>query len=145
MFYARLFELDPNVKLLFKSDLKERGRKLMAMIATAVAGLDRLDEIVPAVQALGARHVGYVSPTATTDTVAAALLWTLERGLGEAFTPEVKAAWTACYGLVAATMKGRAGAGRLGPHRGHKGGARGRAGPRRPTAAERFSLRARLV
>ncbi len=66
MFYARLFELDPNVKLLFKSDLKERGRKLMAMIATAVAGLDRLDEIVPAVQALGARHVGYVSPTATT-------------------------------------------------------------------------------
>ena len=66
MFYARLFELDPNVKLLFKSDLKERGRKLMAMIATAVAGLDRLDEIVPAAQALGARHVGDVSPTATT-------------------------------------------------------------------------------
>ena len=105
LFYGRLFELDPTLKPLFKGDIKEQGAKLMAMIATAVAGLDRLDTIVPAVQALGRRHVGYGVQAAHYDTVAAALLWTLEQGLGSAFTSDVKAAWTNAYGVLAGTMK----------------------------------------
>jgi hemoglobin-like flavoprotein len=105
LFYGRLFELDPALKPLFKGDIKEQGAKLMAMIATAVAGLDRLESIVPAVQALGRRHVGYGVQAAHYDTVAAALLWTLEQGLGTGFTPDVKAAWTSAYGVLAGTMK----------------------------------------
>jgi hemoglobin-like flavoprotein len=105
LFYGRLFELDPSLKPLFKGDIKEQGAKLMAMIATAVAGLDRLETIVPAVQALGRRHVGYGVQDTHYDTVAAALLWTLEQGLGAAFTPDVKAAWTSAYGVLAGTMK----------------------------------------
>ena len=59
LFYGRLFELDPDLKSLFKGDMEEQGRKLMRMISTAVAALDRLEAIVPAVQQLGVRHVGY--------------------------------------------------------------------------------------
>ena len=110
LFYNRLFELDPSLKPLFKGDIKEQGSKLMAMIGTAVAGLDRLESIVPAVQALGRRHAGYGVQAAHYDTVAAALLWTLEQGLGAAFTPDVKAAWTSAYGILAGTMKDAAAA-----------------------------------
>src|SRR5215813_9196247 len=76
LFYNRLFELDPALKPLFNGDMVEQGRKLMAMIGTAVGGLDRLDAIVPAVQALGARHAGYGVTDVHYDTVARALLWT---------------------------------------------------------------------
>lgn len=105
LFYGRLFELDPSLKPLFKGDMKEQGLKLMTMIGTAVGGLDRLDSIVPAVQALGRRHVGYGVEDKHYDTVASALLWTLEQGLGAAFSPEVKSAWTSAYGVLAGTMK----------------------------------------
>src|SRR5271170_8140857 len=105
LFYARLFEIDPSLKTLFKGDMKEQGRKLMTMIATAVGGLDDLGAIVPAVQALGVRHKQYGVTDKHYDTVAAALLWTLEKGLGEAFTPAVKDAWVAVYGVLAGTMK----------------------------------------
>jgi hemoglobin-like flavoprotein len=108
LFYGRLFELDPSLMPLFKGDIKEQGQKLMAMIGTAVAGLDRLETIVPAVQALGRRHVGYGVKDEHYDTVATALLWTLEQGLGAAFTPDVKAAWATAYGVLAGTMKGAA-------------------------------------
>jgi hemoglobin-like flavoprotein len=105
MFYARLFELDPSLRPLFTTDLTEQGRKLMQMIAVAVNGLDRLDELVPAVRQLGIRHARYGVKDQHYDTVAEALLWTLERGLGSDFTPAVKDAWTAVYGVLAATMK----------------------------------------
>jgi hemoglobin-like flavoprotein len=105
MFYTRLFSLDPSLKSLFQGDMKAQGRKLMAMIGTAVGGLGKLDSIVPAVQDLGRRHVKYGVKDAHYDSVGAALLWTLQQGLGEAFTPDVKAAWTTAYGVLAATMK----------------------------------------
>ena len=108
LFYGKLFELDPDLKPLFKGSMEEQGKKLMKMINTAVNGLDRLDEIVPAVQQLGARHVGYGVKDADYDTVGAALLWTLEAGLGDAFTEDTKAAWTAVYGVLADTMKAAA-------------------------------------
>jgi hemoglobin-like flavoprotein len=105
LFYTKLFTLDPALKPLFKSDIKEQGRKLTAMISTAVNGLERLDSIVPAVQGLGQRHVAYGVKDGDYDTVAGALIWTLEQGLGEAFTPQVKTAWVDAYTLLATTMK----------------------------------------
>ena len=103
-FYGRLFELDPALRPLFKGDMAEQGRKLMQMIQTAVAGLRQPERIVPAVEALGRRHAAYGVTEAHYSTVAAALLWTLEQGLGDGFTPEVEAAWTDCYGFLAGRM-----------------------------------------
>ena len=105
LFYGRLFELDPSLRALFRNDMSTQGRALMGMIKVAVAGLTRLDQIVPAVQALGRRHGGYGVRDEHYATVASALLWTLERGLGEAFTPETRAAWVKVYTLLAETMQ----------------------------------------
>lgn len=108
LFYGKLFELDPALKPLFKGDMTEQGRKLMNMINTAVNGLDKLEAIVPAVEQLGIRHVAYGVKDKDYDTVGAALLWTLDAGLGDAFTPAVKEAWTVTYGVLAGTMKAAA-------------------------------------
>jgi len=106
LFYGKLFELDPNLKPMFaNSDMKEQGKKLMQMIGTAVKGLDTLGELVPAVQALGKRHVGYGVEASHYDAVGAALLDTLDKGLGEEFTPETKEAWTITYTTLATVMK----------------------------------------
>src|SRR5512140_3469280 len=104
LFYRRLFELDPSLKAMFRGDMTEQRRKLMNMIGAAVRGLDRLEQLVPVVQDLGRKHAGYGVEDRHYDTVGAALLWTLEKGLGSAFTPEVKGAWAAVYGLLASTM-----------------------------------------
>ncbi len=105
LFYGKLFELDPSLKPLFTSDIKEQGKKLMQMITVAVRGLNDLDKLVPAVQALGRRHVAYGVKDEHYATVGTALLWTLEKGLGDAFTPDVKEAWATVYGILADTMK----------------------------------------
>ncbi|MBM96726.1 MAG: hemin receptor [Oceanospirillaceae bacterium] len=105
LFYGKLFELDPSLKPMFKGDIAEQGTKLMTMIGVAVRGLTNLEAIVPAVQNLGIRHVDYGVKDEHYDTVAAALLWTLEQGLGDAFTEETKAAWTETYVLLATVMK----------------------------------------
>ena len=105
LFYGRLFELDPALQPMFTSDIKEQGRKLMLMITTAVRGLDNLGALVPAVQALGRRHTSYGVKDEHYGTVATALLWTLEQGLGPDFTPETKDAWVVVYTLLADTMK----------------------------------------
>jgi hemoglobin-like flavoprotein len=103
LFYTRLFELDPSLRPLFRGDMRGQGRKLM--LTVVVTGLDRLDTLVPAVQALGRRHAAYGVQPKHFDTVAAALLWTLAQGLGPAFTPDVEAAWTTAYTILADTMK----------------------------------------
>lgn len=105
LFYGRLFEIDPSLRPLFTSDIKEQGKKLMTMITVAVRGLDDLGALVPAVQALGKRHTGYGVKDDHYATVAAALLWTLEKGLGEAWNDEVKEAWVVVYTILADTMK----------------------------------------
>jgi hemoglobin-like flavoprotein len=105
IFYTKLFELDPSLKALFKGDIKDQGRKLMTMLAAAVKGLDDLAGLVPIVQDLGKRHVGYGVTDAHYDTVGAALLSTLETGLGDAWNEEVKAAWVSVYTVLATTMK----------------------------------------
>lgn len=104
LFYGRLFELDPDARALFTNDMEEQGRKLMQMLKVAVNGLDRLDTLLPALKALGARHVDYGVKPEQYPTVGAALLWTLQQGLGDKFTPEVKDAWTEVYTLMANAM-----------------------------------------
>lgn len=108
LFYDRLFELDPSVRTLFKTPMGEQGRNLMNMIDVAVSRLSRLDTLVPAIRDLGARHAGYGVEDHHYETVGAALLWTLKRGLGEDFTPEVENAWTETYYILVDTMKGAA-------------------------------------
>jgi nitric oxide dioxygenase len=105
LFYDRLFRLDPALRPLFRTDLHAQGRALMGMLRVAVHGLDRLDELVPAVQALGRRHAAYGVRPAHYATVGAALLATLEQGLGPAFTAETRAAWAAAYALLAGAMQ----------------------------------------
>ncbi len=105
IFYDRLFEIAPEVRQLFPDDMSQQKRLLMSMLGTAVTNLHRAEAILPAVQDLGRRHVGYGVKDEHYDTVGGALLWTLEKGLGDAFTPEVKEAWGAAYGLLAGVMK----------------------------------------
>ena len=104
LFYERLFQLDPKLRALFHGDIGDQVRKLMQMLAVAVRGLDHLESIVPAVRSLGQRHAGYGVTAADFETVGTALLWTLEQGLGAAFTTEVREAWTTVYGVLASTM-----------------------------------------
>ena len=104
LFYGRLFETAPEVKPLFKGNMVEQGKKLMQMISIAVKGLSNLESIVPAVQAMGQRHVKYNVKEDHYAVVGASLLWTLEQGLGEAYTPETAEAWTVVYGLLSSTM-----------------------------------------
>lgn len=104
LFYGRLFEQNPALEPLFKGDMAEQGRKLMAMLNTIVMSLDRLDALVPTAQALARRHVAYGVQPAHYAAVGAALLWTLGAGLGTAFTPEVEQAWAGAYGLLSTAM-----------------------------------------
>jgi hemoglobin-like flavoprotein len=105
LFYHRLFELDPSLRPMFRGNMNEQGKKLMGMIGTVVGQLRALDRIVPGIRALGARHVDYGVRDEHYETVRAALLWTLQKGLGEAFTNDVREAWAAAYTLLATTMK----------------------------------------
>jgi hemoglobin-like flavoprotein len=105
LFYRRLFEIDPRLEKMFRGDMAEQRRKLMQMLTAAVKGLDRLEQLVPVVEDLGRRHATYGVQDEHYDTVGAALLWTLEKGLGARFTPETKEAWATVYGLLASTMK----------------------------------------
>ncbi|MCG8650530.1 MAG: globin domain-containing protein [Pirellulales bacterium] len=104
LFYGRLFTLDPSLRPLFKGDMKEQGRKLMATLNLAVTSLTKLETILPAVRDLGRRHVKYGVADEHYNTVAEALLWTLEQGLGDEFTDEVKEAWTQTYITLSTVM-----------------------------------------
>ncbi len=105
LFYQRLFALDPAVKPMFKGDMQSQGKKLMQALGFIVNSLTRLDELVPVAQDMARRHVGYGVQAAHYDTVGTALLWTLEQGLGSAFTEDLKAAWATAYGTLAGVMK----------------------------------------
>jgi hemoglobin-like flavoprotein len=105
LFYSRLFHLDPTLRPMFGRDLRQQGEKLMNMIAIAVRNLDRFDLLEDALRGLGNRHVAYGVREHHYDTVAGALLWTLEQGLGEEWCDEVREAWAAAYTRIAETMK----------------------------------------
>jgi hemoglobin-like flavoprotein len=104
LFYGRLFEIAPEVKPLFRGDMKEQGRKLMATLAVVVNGLGNLASILPAASALAKRHVDYGVKPSHYQPVGAALLWTLERGLGDQWTPDLNVAWSDAYALLSQFM-----------------------------------------
>jgi nitric oxide dioxygenase len=104
IFYDRLFEIAPQVKSMFPSDMAEQRGKLMATLTAVVNGLGNLASILPAASALAKRHVSYGAKPEHYPVVGAALLWTLEKGLGENWTPEVANAWKAAYGTLSAFM-----------------------------------------
>jgi nitric oxide dioxygenase len=109
LFYDNLFALDPSLRGLFHGEIDAQAAKLMGVLAFAVANLEKPDALLPAVRALGQRHAGYGVQPSHYATVGAALLQTLEAGLGDAFSPEVKAAWTTTYTVIAGEMQAAAG------------------------------------
>ncbi|MFC3067904.1 globin family protein [Phenylobacterium soli] len=104
LFYGRLFEVAPAVRPMFKADVSEQGKKLMAALAMVVGSLDNLGEILPAVETMARRHVSYGAQEGHYEVVGDCLLWTLGQGLGDDFTPEVEAAWTKAYTTLAGAM-----------------------------------------
>lgn len=105
LFYGRLFEIAPEVRPLFKSDIGDQGRKLMATLAAAVNSLENFDELKPVLESLARQHAGYGVRDEHYGPVGAALIWTLEQGLGDSFTPETRDAWLSAYTAIADTMK----------------------------------------
>ena len=108
LFYERLFALDPRLKTLFRADMDEQGRKLMAMLRTVVEHSHCLGRLVPALRELGRRYDSLGVTDRDYDTVPTALIWTLEQELGTDFTAETREAWTICYGILANEMKAAA-------------------------------------
>lgn len=105
LFYDRLFELDPTLRRLFRrTDMAQQKKVLMQTLTVVVKSLDRLEQLVPAVEALGRRHAGYGVRPSHYDTVGEALLWTLGQGLGDGFTPELREAWAGAYSVLATVM-----------------------------------------
>jgi hemoglobin-like flavoprotein len=105
IFYKRLFEIEPAANALFKGNMREQGRKLMQVLAVAVGGLSNLPTLVPIVQQLGVRHVGYGVRAEHYESVRQALLWMLALTLQDAYTDEVRSAWITAYVMLAGVMK----------------------------------------
>jgi len=105
LFYNRLFDLNPNLRSMFSGNMAEQGRKLMSVLATAVASLNNVDKIIPVVQDLGKRHHRYGVTHQDYETVGKALIWTLEQGLADKFDSATKAAWLEVYGVLSSVMK----------------------------------------
>ena len=104
LFYDRLFEVAPSVRALFPADMTEQRKKLMMMLAAVVNGLSNLESILPAASALAKRHLGYGAKPEHYAVVGGALLWTLKKGLGDAWTNELADAWGATYGTLSGYM-----------------------------------------
>jgi len=105
LFYGRLFELEPEYRAMFKGDMMDQGKKLMKTINIAVESLDDVEPLIPTLKQMGADHAGYGVKERDYNVVGASLLWTLEQGLGDAFTDEVKNAWGSVYEVLASVMK----------------------------------------
>jgi hemoglobin-like flavoprotein len=108
LLYQRLFELDPSLRPLFKSDFESQGGKVTSMITRVVVNLDNLSVLVPAIEDLGRRHVGYGVQARHYALVGAALLWALEHTLGEDFDAETREAWSRAYTILAEIMQSAA-------------------------------------
>ena len=105
LFYNRLFDLNPHLRSMFSGDMQDQGRKLMSVLATAVASLNDLDNLIPVVEELGRRHNTYGVTPSDYVTVGQALIWTLEQGLQDKFTEQCKAAWLETYTVLSNVMK----------------------------------------
>lgn len=105
LFYGRLFDLDPSLRRLFKIDMKEQSKKLVAMLDALVEGIDDWEKIVPVLRELGQRHAGYGVKEQHYNTLCSALVWAFGQALQPGFDDEVRAAWTAVIRAVNEQMK----------------------------------------
>ena len=106
IFYQRLFEIDPSTRHLFNTtDMAQQRKKLLQILSVAVSSLDNLGALSKTVEDLGRRHANYGVTDAHYDAVGVALLWTLEQGLGSAWTLEAAVAWKEVYGLLSSIMR----------------------------------------
>ncbi len=104
LFYRKLFQLDPSLRLLFKHDIDAQAGKLTDMVTYIIARLQHMDDIERVITALATRHVQYGTRPQHYQTVGQALLWTLETLLKDRWDDDTRTAWTEVYGLVATTM-----------------------------------------
>ena len=105
LFYKRLFEIDPAIAPLFKRGMKEQSEQFMRVLALAVGGLSSISTLAPMVKQLGARHAGYGVKPEHYDAFRRALLWMLAAILQDAYTEEVREAWSTAYSMIAGIMK----------------------------------------
>ncbi len=108
IFYNKLFEYDPNLRKLFRSDIKSQGRKLMSTLKVAIQGLDDINGLIPVLEKMAVQHLGYGVKERDYTTVGNALLFALKTGLGEQWNPELRQAWVDTYRIIAQVMKGAA-------------------------------------
>ena len=105
LFYNRLFEIAPETKHMFtRTSIPEQSKKLLAMLSYVINKLDNLENLLEEIAALAKRHVQYGVTEEHYTKVGEALLWTLEKGLGEHWTVEVKDAWVTCYTTLSGAM-----------------------------------------
>jgi len=105
IFYRHLFTLDPSLRSMFHTSIELQGRKLMDALGYTMASLEQPEELIPALEALGRRHVTYGTKDEHYATVNQAMLQTLSDCLCEQFTPQVEAAWERALCFVADAMK----------------------------------------
>ncbi|MGE5107240.1 MAG: globin family protein [Sphingobacteriales bacterium] len=106
LFYTRLFEIAPEVKPMFRNSLSEQSKKLLTTLGYVISSLNRLDSVADDIAKLAHRHVKYGVKPVHYIAVGEALLWTLEKGLGEHWNNELKEAWSQCYSILSAAMIG---------------------------------------
>ena len=105
LFYGRLFQMDPELRPMFKQDIGVQGRKLIEMLTTLTSNLDHFEDLVPVLKALGQRHAGYGVRPEHYQAVTTSLIWALGTALGWEFYPELRAAWQQTIELAATVMK----------------------------------------
>ncbi|TCS60369.1 methyl-accepting chemotaxis protein [Varunaivibrio sulfuroxidans] len=104
-FYRRLFEIDPNLENLFKFGPQQQAQRLLSLLKSIVANLDRVDTLLPDIEELGRKHGQGDISAADYESFKESLMWTLETFLGAQFTPEARDSWETVYDTLASTMK----------------------------------------
>jgi methyl-accepting chemotaxis protein len=104
MFYDKLFTAAPGIRHLFKEDINPQANKLMQVLAYVVSKLDHMEELLPEVQKLGARHNQYGAEPAHYELVGQCLIATLKEGLADDWNPEVQDAWITAFNTLKNTM-----------------------------------------
>ncbi|MEO0819869.1 MAG: globin domain-containing protein [Pseudomonadota bacterium] len=106
LFYERLFALDPATAPFFaETEMEGQRAKFIATLRSVVEALDEMSDVQPLLRELGVQHAGYGVRPEHYDSVGSALIWSIERLMGPDCTPEIRAAWTLAYALVAGAMR----------------------------------------
>lgn len=103
-FYAHMFEIAPHLRKLFSGNMKRQGAMLMTSLELAVSSFDDMERVLPAVQALGERHISYGVKKEYYSYAKESFLWALEAHLKDEFNPTVKDAWSEAFDTLIEAM-----------------------------------------